>query len=201
MRRNILLIIYILVSYSIYAQDRGFQISGGYIPSQELSINKITTINNSNAITFDASGWIFSDLENFFALGGGAGLGIRSYRKIPNEMLLNTNDPYKESATRFDIHAGPAIGFGSSDYAFFVLSPQFGLWYAGMSSDGPKVNFTTAFTLDLIIAKIVSLGITYRITSPRLVSTDWNFYNVQNSYMLIKPAFEFRLGLFLLFKE
>ncbi|MDR1113327.1 MAG: hypothetical protein LBL18_06185 [Bacteroidales bacterium] len=202
MKKIILVMLYVFASYAMYSQN-GFQISGGYIPSQELLINDdsrqdVSAGKNSNAITFDISGWIFSDLENPFTLGVGYGLGIRSYRKIPKEALLNTDDPYAESATRFDIHAGPAVGFGAADYAYLVLSPQFGLWYAGMSNAGPKVNFIAALTADLIIGRVVSLGITYRATSPRLVSTDWNIYNIRNSYILIKPALEFRLSLFIL---
>jgi hypothetical protein len=202
MKRMIFFIVCVFASYTMYAQN-GFQISGGYIPSQKLLINDdsrqdVSTGKSSNAITFDISGWMFSDLESPFTLGGGGGLGIRSYREIPKEALLNTDDPYAESATRFDIHIGPAVGFGAVDNAYLVLSPQFGLWYAGMSNEGPKMNFTTAFTLDLIVKRVVSLGITYRATSPRLVSTDWDVDNIRNSYILIKPALELRLSLFIL---
>ncbi|MDR0725289.1 MAG: hypothetical protein LBF59_04685, partial [Prevotellaceae bacterium] len=122
-------------------------------------------------------------------------LGIRNYRKIPNENILNTDDPYKESVTRFDIHMGPGIGFGYKDVKCFV-SPQFGLWYAGISNKGLKVNSTAAISGDIII-HMVSLGVTYRMSSPRLVSTNRRFSNnPENAYILIKPALEFRVGVF-----
>jgi hypothetical protein len=171
------------------------QMSIGYIPSQELSVNK-----NSNAITFDFTSWILGvlsgyedDFHTMFGVGGG--FGIRSYRKIPNDALISTDDPYQESATRFDVHLGPGIGLGYNTVRCFV-SPQFGLWYAGMSNGGPKVNGTTAISCDVTIAAL-SLGITYRMSSPRLVSTNWSISNPANAYILIKPALEFRIGVFL----
>jgi hypothetical protein len=181
-----------------YGQDDdlpgALQISFGYIPEQQLSVN-----DNSNAITFDITGWpLFgaSDDREYahWLFGLGVGLGIRNYRKIPNEALLNTDDPYKTSATRFDIHLGPGGGFGYEAVRCF-FSPQFGLWYAGMSNDGPKVNGTIAISGDLIIY-MVSLGVTYRVSSTRLVSTNWSFDNPANAYILINPAWEFRLGVF-----
>lgn len=62
-------------------------------------------------------------------------MGVRSYNKISNDAILNSDDPYKQSMTRFDIHVGPVFAMG-----VLVLSPQFGLWYAGMSDNGPKVK-------------------------------------------------------------
>ncbi|MDR3350891.1 MAG: hypothetical protein LBN98_04520 [Prevotellaceae bacterium] len=192
----------IFVWMPVYGQyeddgDRGaLQISFGYIPSQKLSVS-----DKSNAITFDITGWpIFGstggDEDAFHCLFGlGAGLGIRSYRKIPTDALLNTDDPYQTSATRFDVHLGPGIGFGYGNAIHCFFSPQFGLWYAGMSNGGPKVNGTIAISGDLMIY-MLSFGVTYRMSSPRLVSTNWNIDNPENAYILIKPALEFRMGVF-----
>ena len=205
-RRNhskiVFLIFFLTISLTMaYARDDddddeffALQISVGYIPNQELSVTP-----NSNAITFDIAEWYLGCIgeKNSFhgLLGFGGGLGIRGYRKIPNEALLNTaGDKFQTSATRFDIHLGPGVGFGYNIVQCFV-TPQVGLWYAGMTNEGPKVNGTFALSGDLIIS-ILSLGVTYRMSSPRLVSTDWSFSGPGNSYILIKPALEFRIGVF-----
>jgi hypothetical protein len=196
--KYICLIVCIVFSYiRTYGQDDNhgaLQVSFGYIPEQKLSVN-----DKSDAFTFDITGWpllgVSGDEESAHCLFGlGGGLGIRTYRKIPNETLLNTDDPYKTSATRFGVHIGPGVGFGYNAVRCFI-SPQFGLWYAGMSNEGPKVNGTIAISGDLIIY-MVSIGATYRISSSRLVSTNWSFDNPENAYILIKPAWEFRIGAF-----
>ena len=192
MRKVTLFILSLTINYLLSAQGGGVQISAGYVPKQETSVNS-----KGSAITFDALGWKFID-ENTFFWGLGGGIGIRSYRELPKESIINSDDPYKNYATRFDLHVGPAIGLGGEKIIACVVSPQFGFWYAGMSNDGPKVNFTTSANLDLVFGNIVSIGLTDRITSTRLVSTNWNIYNPENSYILIKPALEYRISFFLL---
>ena len=188
----VLFAVFMIFSSTFFAQENGLQITGGYIPNQKLSVNP-----KSSAITFDMTGWLFTDLENYASFGFGGGFGIRSYRNIAPEELLNSDDPYKKNAARFDVHVGPGLGFGYAYGLYFVLSPQFGLWYAGMSNAGPKLNFTTALNADMVLGGVVTLGVTYRPTSSRLVSTNWSFGS-SNSYIQIEPALEFRIGLFLL---
>ena len=195
-KRMCFLALFVFVGYFAFAQFQGGQLSFGTIPKQEYSIVDVMDI-SGKAITFNATYWYYG--ETRFAPGIGAGLGIRNYKGIPSEYIINSDDPYKKNMTRFDIHVSPALTIG--DYRQFVklfVYPQLGLWYAGMSNQGPKVNGTVALCADLIAAGSLAFGITYRVTSSRLVSTDWNVDTMANSYILIKPAVEFRLSLFFL---
>ncbi|VBB45719.1 hypothetical protein TRIP_D310114 [uncultured Paludibacter sp.] len=192
MKKLFLLLIMSLFFYLGYSQDdsyTGLQLTVGYTPKQVTSLN-----DKGNAVSFDIMGieW-FNDFNDPVAYGLGYGLGIRSYNKIDNNAILNSEDPYKQSVTRFDVHIGPAMAVGVTGVAL-LLSPQFGLWYAGMSNDGPKINFTTTLSADLVFG-IISVGISYSALSRRLVSTNWSIYNPENSYILIKPALEFRAGI------
>lgn len=195
MKKIILLLALGLFTYTVYAENDGddipvtYQITVGYTPRQATSLN-----DEGNAVSVDFMSMLLSDAEESpIIIGAGIGLGIRSYNKINNDAILGL-DPYKQSLTRFDLHTGPIIGVVGHGVALF-LSPQFGLWYAGMSSEGPKVNFTTTLNADLVLG-LVSIGASYSALSRRLVTTDWNIYSPDNSYILVKPALEFRLGIF-----
>jgi len=192
MKTSFLIIFCILIAYSAKCQVNWGQISFGYIPTQKSSVN-----DKGDALTADLTWWQFNE-DRFFTWGYGGGAGIRSYRKLPNN-ILNSDDPFKTSLTRFDVHVGPAIALGPP-LVRLVVSPQAGLWYAGTTASLsspfiPHVNFTVAATADLVIARYVSLGVTYRATSLELVTGNGDYDDPTSSYISIKPAWEFHIGL------
>jgi len=197
MKKLHILTVLMSVSNLVFAQYGGAQLSVGRINLQEMSINneetRIGTVN-----TFDISVYGLTDVEDpRYIFGGfGGGVGIRTYKNIPSEMILHSKDPYKTSLTRFDLHVGPLLGVGVYPYVNLVVSPQFGLWYGGWLSGGPKFNGNIALNADLILYRILSVGVTYRATSTTTVSWDGDMGPAsKTTYIFFKPALEFRIGI------
>jgi hypothetical protein len=195
MKKTSFLIAFLLVSYSIFAQrgifvDAGFQFSLGYIPEQELSVQK-----ESEAYTFNTAFW----LRTHPLFGIGFGVGVRNYRGIPESAVFEPTDLGTTSLTRFDVYLSPAfivpLFTRESWKGRIVLYPQLGLWYKGRYHDESINKFlspTIAFNADLIIRRL-SFGVTYRASQTQLVSNKWRV-----DHVLVKPALEFRIGLFFL---
>jgi hypothetical protein len=189
MKRIVILIACVLASYAVQAQIEthyytgGYQFSVGRVFSQALEIDK-NRDGNTTVTTFDFNRWTF---PGDHLVGYAYGLGVRSY-KIPSEFLLTDNTDETKHIVRLEPHLGLALKVGVPD-ALLVLSPQ-----VGFSFDN-KVKFTTALNADLVIAEHLSLGVTYRASTSRLVSSHWNTNRMSRSYVLIEPALEFRVGI------
>mgnify|MGYP000902520776 CR=1 FL=1 len=181
---------FILITLSgISSYSQGYvQLVFGYTPLQATSVN---TKGTANAYEINMIG--ISD-GSFVVGGGKLGVGVYTFRGIPNEEIYNTKDPFKKSMSRIDIHAAPMLGVGTH-IVKLVCSPQFGLFYCGMTSNGPKLNTTLKLDADLIIANAVSLGISYSPFNLKLVSTNWNSTYLDESYILIKPSLQFKISL------
>ncbi|MDR0606727.1 MAG: hypothetical protein LBG80_20850 [Bacteroidales bacterium] len=198
MRKKYIVLIFGLVISSISYSQTGLSLTVGYSPFQTLESDGII---KKDGQTIHADLQVCSGFYDIIAgIGIIGGVGLRSY----NTDGFNTysSNPYKKRTTRFDIHLGPALRIGDEDLLIGVLiHPQIGWGFGGYRDLAPKSYFAFTLNADILIVNWITIGATYRPLSHTITSSASTLqYQVPPStYHLVKPSWEFRVGLFHLF--
>jgi hypothetical protein len=196
----VLLMLALVNSTVSYAQG-GFFATVGYSPFQSLESDGIVK-DDGKTVHADLQGCSGLFSEGVLGIGVIGGVGIRNY----NIAGFNTysSDPYKKRTTKFDIHVGPALKIGDEDFKFGVLlHPQIGWGFGGYNNLAPKSYFACTLNADILIANWITFGVTYRPLSHTITSSasDLEYAVPPSTFHLVKPTWEFKVGIFHFFLD